>query len=39
MFRTIISAYDGSDHAKRAIPVACDLAKKYGAALWLCQTP
>lgn len=39
MFRTIILAYDGSDHAKRAVPVACDVALRYGAALWLCHTP
>ncbi|MEX2520303.1 MAG: universal stress protein [Paracoccaceae bacterium] len=39
MFRTIIIAYDGSDHAKRAIAVACDVAKKYEAKLWVSHTP
>lgn len=39
MFGTIIIAYDGSDHAKRAVAVACDVAKKYEAKLWVSHTP
>ncbi|WP_340108501.1 universal stress protein [Pikeienuella sp. HZG-20] len=39
MFKTIVVAYDGSDHAKRAIKTACDVAKHYEAALWLSHTP
>lgn len=39
MFKTIVVAYDGSEHAKRAIKMACDVAKHYDAALWLSHTP
>ena len=31
MFKKILIAYDGSDASKRALDVAIDLAKKYGA--------
>ena len=33
MFNTILVATDGSDHAKRAVGLAADLAKKYQAKL------
>ncbi len=33
MFKTILVATDGSDHAKRAVGLAADLAKKYKAKL------
>ncbi len=33
MFQTILVATDGSDHAKRAVGLAADLAKKYKAKL------
>lgn len=39
MFSTIIIAWDGSDHARKAIRTGCDVAKKYGAKIWLCHTP
>lgn len=39
MFKTIVVAYDGSEHAKRAVTAACDIAKKYDAKLWLSHTP
>ncbi len=31
MFQTILVATDGSDHANKALEIACDLAEKYGA--------
>ena len=31
MIKTILVPTDGSDHAKEAITLACDLAEKYGA--------
>jgi nucleotide-binding universal stress UspA family protein len=33
MFKTILVATDGSDHAAKALDLACDLAQKYGAKL------
>ncbi len=33
MFKTILAATDGSDHAMKALDIACDLAQKYGAQL------
>jgi nucleotide-binding universal stress UspA family protein len=37
MFKRIVLAFDGSDHAKRAFDVAVELALKYGAALEIVQ--
>lgn len=39
MFKTIVLAYDTSEHSKRAIAAACDVAKRYEAKLWLSHTP
>ena len=39
MFKTILLAYDGSDHAKSALKTAAGLAKTFGADLHLCHTP
>lgn len=39
MFKTIIAAYDGSDHANQALNLACDLAGKYSAKLHIVHTP
>jgi nucleotide-binding universal stress UspA family protein len=33
MFKTILVATDGSEHADKAVDLACDLAAKYGARL------
>lgn len=37
MFKRIVLAYDGSEHAKRAFDVAVELALKFGAALDIVQ--
>ena len=37
MFKTILAAYDGSDHADKALSMAGDLAAKYGATLHLAK--
>lgn len=39
MFKTILLAYDGSDHADNALSMAADLSVKYGAALHVVHTP
>jgi nucleotide-binding universal stress UspA family protein len=39
MFKTIVAAVDGSDHASEALKTACDLATKYGANLHIVHTP
>jgi nucleotide-binding universal stress UspA family protein len=39
MFERIIVATDGSDHAKEALRVACDLAGKYKSRLHVVHTP
>lgn len=39
MFSNITIAVDGSDHAWRALVVACDLAKHYDAQIHLVHTP
>ena len=31
LFARIVVGYDGSDHSKRALKIAIDLAKKYGS--------
>ncbi|HWQ16893.1 MAG TPA: universal stress protein [Sulfolobales archaeon] len=31
MFSRVVIGYDGSDHSKRALRIAIDLAKKYGS--------
>ena len=33
MFENILVATDGSDHADKALDIACDLAQKYGSRL------
>ncbi|MUN28206.1 universal stress protein [Sulfuracidifex metallicus] len=33
MFKSIIVAYDGSEHANKALDIGIDLAKKYGSKL------
>ncbi len=38
MFRTILLAYDGSDHARKALDIAADLARQYGSKLFLVHT-
>ncbi|MDX8354993.1 universal stress protein [Cognatiyoonia sp. IB215182] len=39
MFKNITVAIDGSDHAWRALAVACDLAKRYDGRIHLVHTP
>lgn len=39
MFKNITVAVDGSDHATKAVQIACDLAKHYGGKIHLVHTP
>ncbi len=39
MFKNIVVAVDGSDHATRALQVACDLAKHYDSQVHIAHTP
>jgi len=39
MYKTIVAAFDGSDHAVRALEMACDMAAKYEALLHVVNTP
>lgn len=39
MFENIVVAIDGSEHADRAIEIACSLAKQYDSALHFVHTP
>lgn len=39
MFKTIIAAYDGSDHARQALEAACDIARHYDGTLHIVHTP
>jgi nucleotide-binding universal stress UspA family protein len=39
MFKNITVAIDGSDHAWKALAVACDLAKHYDGKIHLIHTP
>lgn len=39
MFKNITVAIDGSDHAWKALDVACDLAKHYDGKIHLIHTP
>ncbi len=39
MFKTILIAYDGSDHAENAIKIAAGLARTHNASLHLVHTP
>ena len=39
MFKKIVIGFDGSETSERALIMACDLAKKYGAELHLVHTP
>lgn len=39
MFKTILTAVDGSDHALHALATACDIAKHYKADLHLVTVP
>ena len=37
MFKTIVVATNGSDHARKAVGIASDMAEKYNAKLVLCH--
>lgn len=39
MFKTIVVGLDGSDTSRKAVTVACDLAKKYEADVHLVHAP
>lgn len=39
MFKEIVVAFDGSEHAEAAVAVACDVAKKYDAKLHIVHVP
>lgn len=39
MFKTILLAYDGSDHAQNALKTAAEVAKAFGAVLHVAHTP
>lgn len=39
MFKEIVVAFDGSDHAERAVRMACDIARHYDSNLHLVHVP
>jgi nucleotide-binding universal stress UspA family protein len=39
MFKEIVVAFDGSEHAEAAVRTACDVAKRYDARLHLVHVP
>jgi nucleotide-binding universal stress UspA family protein len=39
MFKEIVVAFDGSDHAETAILTACDMAERYSAKLHVVHVP
>lgn len=39
MFKTILVAFDGSDHAQAALKIACGMSKTFEAALHIAHAP
>ena len=39
MFKNIVVAVDGSDHAEQAVNIACDIARRYDASVHLVHSP